>query len=113
MPSIGQNNLREPAVYWELTGYDGNGRPTLADPIQIRSRWEKNRDRSQDPDKGPITETYTVYVDRKIVNDSKLWQGCLENLPPNLVMQTVTQARNYDEIPNLKGRDPQRTVIVS
>lgn len=113
MPDIAVRDLRQPTVYWERTSFDVNGNGVYKDPIQIKTRWEKHVSTNLDPEKGPIAFTFTVFVDREIKNGSKVWKGCLKDLPATYDLRKYPTTRDYDECPDIDGKLPQRTVIAS
>jgi hypothetical protein len=113
MADIATVNLHQPAVYWKRTGFNTSGQGIYADPIQVMTRWERHVSTSTESDKGPISLVFTVFVECEILNGSKLWKGCLKDLPANLDLRKVPQTRDYDEVPDIDGKNPQRTCIAS
>lgn len=100
----------EEAVLWARSGFDKKGIPKVTTPVEIMSRWEKGARQIMGPEDVPIGATGNVMVDREITVGSLLWLGELEDLPdaPSGLVEVI----DYEEIPDVKGEEKQRNVVV-
>ena len=113
MPSIETMHRHDPAILWEVVGYDSENEPIVGAPVEILTRWEDCRKEVLDPKLGMIAIDAMVVVDRRIAVDSQMLQGELADWlgtgsaydDTNLMRVAV-----YEEIPDLKGRNVRRTV---
>lgn len=102
MPTPEVACLNQYAVYWPCTGYDNQGDPTFGSPVSIRVKWEQDTRLLTNPDGSPTAVTTTVFVDRDLVEDGKLWLGKLADLPenPSSVMLIVA----FNKIGDVKAK---------
>lgn len=106
-------NLKQKAVVWLCHGvYDGNGEPVLDDPIEINARYETSDNSTSGPTSKQINTNGTVFVDREILVDSRVWYGELADLPGTFDVFTAEKVLNYTAIPDIKGRHTLRRVTV-
>ena len=114
MVNVSTVALRQTAALWAATGnYDNDGDPEVAavgSPVEIKVRWEEETQERVNEDATPIAITTTVFVDREILKGSVLRLGTVAGLPspPDNLHEVV----EYDEIPNIKGVNPQRCVVL-
>ena len=95
------NHYHQYAVLWTVAGRDGEGNPTLNNPVEIRCRWEDGSREIRRSDGTIIAVDATVYVDRSIAVDSILCRGRLDDVgdsPTNLnrvaYINTIPDIRN-------------------
>ena len=98
------------AVCWSKAGIDRNGEPTVSSPIELDVRWEKGLSRQIDTEIDTISVVATVWIDQEISLGSMMWCGELVDLPdtPDNILEVV----DYVEIPDIKGRNPERVVLL-
>lgn len=104
--------LTEKAVLWVRTTFDEAGEPVVAEPIEIDVRWEADRREIIGPNDTPIAVTAVVMVDRNIPEGSMMWLGELADLPAE-VTEGIQEVVAYSEVPDVKGREFQRTVMLA
>lgn len=104
--------LDQKAVLWLKSTYDAAGEQVVSEPIEISVRWEADRREILGPNETPIASTAVVMVDRNIPEGSIMWQGELTSLPDELT-EGIHEVVAYSEVPDLKGRNFQRTVILA
>jgi hypothetical protein len=111
MPAIEVQNLNQKAVLWAASSYDNFGCYQVTSPVEIDCRWEESRKQSASPENTVIAIVATAFVDREIAAGSILWKGSLSDLPtsPTGLKEVV----DYEEVPDLKGRNVQRTVTLA
>ena len=80
MPSLIQRMRIHDAVYWATNGTDFYGKPTYADPVAIRCRWENEARERRFPDGYTFFCRAVVYVDRPVVLKGLLRFGKIETL---------------------------------
>lgn len=117
MPPLGQSGMHDDAVLWVLSqGFgDYSGTPAYdSSPQALRVRWEPGRTLTRGPDGSLVAVDAQVWVNRRVEPKSLLWRGNIDDLPPvnsfadlspdvqSEIMEVVT----YNEVPDVKGRDP-------
>jgi hypothetical protein len=99
-------------MMWSVTGKDRYGKYVVSStPEEIAVRWEESVQQSQNATDNVVSKPCTVYVDRAVLIGSILRLGTLENLPTPLT--DLREVTSYKEVPDLKGRNVQRTVTVT
>ena len=112
MPAIETLDRYQKAVYWERTGYDTYGQPTVAEPVEISVRWETGKREVDDGKGGTISFDAEAVVDRTIPIGSRMWFGELSDW-----VGTGSAGGDDDvhivviapEIKDIKGRAIRRT----
>lgn len=108
------STLFHKAVCWPFTGkFDSRGEPKVGDPVQINSRWEIDGREARATDQSPKNVLFEVDVDRELTIGSRLWRGELKNLPTGLDPLQQFRVVEYKEVPDVKCRSVQRTVVVT
>lgn len=102
------------AVLWEMIGVDRQGVPILADPVEIRVRWESGNRTTR---RQTGTVDVKTFVGRKIAEGSVMWLGSLASLPnPDITSEfgsvETYQVIEYQEYPSIKGRTPTRNALL-
>ncbi len=102
--------LNQTAVLWPANGVDNYGEYKVDDPVQINVRWEEGQREALDSNGNPIGVDALVVVDQVIAVGSIMWEGLLEDVasPPVNLKQVV----NFTAIPDLKGHEVRRTVLL-
>ena len=110
MPAVEIQDRRQFATLWRLAGYDNYGNPTVAAPREIKVRSELGIAEAIDAQATPIAVTSTLFVAERITMGSIIRRGKLRDVPvpPNALEEVV----NYEEVPDLKGRQFQRTITL-
>jgi hypothetical protein len=111
MPGIEVSGLDQKAALWVSRNIsDDHGEPTVSAGVEINVRWEKKTYEAITSDATPVAITGVIHVDRVIPEDSIMRLGTLASVPspPDYLVQVVS----YDEVPDVKGREYQRTVTV-
>lgn len=111
MPAIEVSGLDQKAALWASRNIsDSHGEPTVSAAVEINARWEKRTFESIMDDATPVAITGVIHVDREIPEGSIMWLGELADVPdpPTKLVSVVS----YDEIPDVKSREYQRTVTV-
>jgi len=102
--------LKQKAVLWPFTGYDENGDPEFGTAVEIKCRWEQGIRESIKQDGSPIGTSDSVFVDRDILVDSKLWKGALADLPDPIPNGEDKVVVDFIKVPDGKARKYTRTV---
>lgn len=105
-------NLKQKAVYWAVTRYDGQGEPVLADPVEINARYEISLSSARNPVAKPIQAYTTVIVDRETPVDGRLYLGTLASVPASYDTMTAYKIISYTGIPDIKCRHTLHRVTV-
>lgn len=111
MPAIEVSGLAQKAALWVSRDIaDDHGEPTVSAAIEINARWEKRTYEAITSDATPVAITGAIMVDRSIPEGSIMRLGELSSVPspPDYLVQVVS----CDEVPDVKGREYQRTVTV-
>lgn len=107
-----ENQLRsQDTVYWAYSGIDRNGEPTVAAAVDIVTRWEQVLDEQIGEDGTPIATNATAIVNQDIAIGSILRLGTVATLP-SPVTGGLMEVVNFEKIPDVKGRNYQRTVTL-
>lgn len=92
---------REKAVWWQWTGTDEFGEDSFATPVEIECRWEKDIVQLVDYQGKSLTSKDTIYVDRLMNTNDRLFQGELSDLPSLSVLPQDTDAVKILQFENL------------
>jgi len=71
---------KQTAVYWAVTGRDGEGGFTYADPVEIKCRWEDMRQVVVDNKGNEVTSRAQVFVLQDLTEEGMLYLGTLDDL---------------------------------
>lgn len=111
MPSPERAGLTGYAVLWAANGINAYGDITVANPVEIRCRWEESIGEQLSPTTGATQDSsQSIMVDRLIPVDSILWLGKKKDLPTTL--SNLRQVVTVKNVPDVKGRISLRTVDV-
>lgn len=112
MPAPEKKDRRQKALWWQKTGVDNYGQPTVAPPVEIMVRWENKRDESISNTGEPIGIDASVQLGQRVYPGDLMWLGALEDwvgTGSNDTGNEIMQVDSYDEVPNIKARkDPLR-----
>lgn len=111
MPTPERVDRGQYAVLWEANGYDRDGQVKVKSPRQIDVGWESGRREAIDDNAEPIASSATVDVNEEIPVHSLMRLGKLANLPDDL--NKLHQVIDYNEVPDVKGDELQRTVTLT
>jgi hypothetical protein len=98
-------------VYWQKTGADTFGKPTYADPVEIRCRWEDRRSERLRPDGRFVATTAYILIGVPLIVGSLVFLGTLAdwqalptypNLPTNL--QGGREVMDLKTTPDIKAQ---------
>lgn len=101
--------LTDYAVLWPNIGYGNNGEVLLGTAVEIRCRWESGRRDALSPDGIVIAVDALVIVKQAIAVGSVIWRG---RLADKANATGLAEVKIYNEVPDLKGRDVYREVMV-
>ena len=104
------SSLEQKAVLWAANGSDDYGDVTIDAKIEINVRWEEGRKEALDANGKTSAIDSTVYVDRTIPVGSIMWLGTLKTVADPPV--NLRQVMNFESIPDLKGRNFRRSVVL-
>lgn len=110
MPPLEVDDLCQNAVLWERTGYNDYGHPLLADPVDVRVRWEFKRKEAVSRQGSPIAIEAVVVVNRTIPVDSLMWLGTVAQWAAAGSTGELMLVESYEEIPDEKARIIRRTL---
>lgn len=111
MPAPEVSSLPQKAVIWSYITDDDYGNIICAQPIEINCRWVGSIGEQLNPLTATIMDvSTTVVVDRAIAVKSLIWLGELANLLEPI--SNLNQVKNYNDTPDIKGRNFLKTVTV-
>lgn len=93
------------AVWWAVDGHDTHGRKMYSAGIEISCRWDDVQSVVRKADGSEFVTKSTVYPDRRLSVDDKLWKGELTDLedagaiPHKDAIEVVT----FETISKLRG----------
>jgi hypothetical protein len=115
MPAQETKGRHQKAVLWEVSGTDRFGNQTHSGPTELTVRWEYGQTTGLDSQGNTITIDATVQVNQRIGVGSKMWLGELIDWygtgsgdQDNTIMHVV----NYNDVPDLKGRNSRKQVLL-
>lgn len=99
------------AMLRKSSGVGNYGRPTFETVKEVSVRWEEVNRQIIDNNGDRVAVDATVMVGEEVPVDSELWKGTLEHdsTPADGKLYEVIA---YEEIPDLKGRTLERTVLL-
>lgn len=115
MPPIETFHRHQRAVLWPIEGRDDYGDPVVGEPVEIMVRWEDRPRDSVQQQTASVEFDATVVVDRVIAVGSQLWLGSIEFWYGTGSAEDdtgLTEVTEYNETPDLKGRNIRRVVRV-
>lgn len=92
-----------------VTDFDDDGATQVAAAIGIKVRWEDVKREVLDAHGNNVSIDASVVVDREILPGSVMWLGVLGSYVATVTKYRVVQ---YNETPDLKGRNKRRTVAL-
>ena len=110
MPSVESMGRYQKAVLWAAVGHDRNGKITVSAAAEIDVRWEEGKREAPGETGEPVAYDAMVMVDQAVTIDSLLWKGALADLPVS--MTNVFRVASVEDVPDLKGRNTQRTLML-
>lgn len=111
--SIITRMLKDFAVYWEISGYDAFGNPSISSPIQLTCRWEDSQQQIVTSDGTPITAKSIVYVNQDVITGGYLFHGLLADAPSDpKISEKAFLIRRFDKLPNLRYTEYLRTAYI-
>lgn len=94
-------------VVWQFSSYNNYGDPIVSSPIRLTDvRWEQEKSELLDSDNKPISIDVTAYTQQAVAIGSIIWKGELSSLPNSPTPLYYVQ--DYNEIPDIKGHNPER-----
>lgn len=72
--------LHQTAVYWAPTGMDRQGRPLLADPVEVTCRWEDAINETVAPDGTSVVATSHAWMTSAVLVGGLMMLGALADL---------------------------------
>jgi hypothetical protein len=110
MPSITRTTLNKKAVLYARGAFDKFGEQSVDEGIQIKARWELGSSWVIDNFSSTEEADGVVWVDRVVTKGSLLYKGGLADLPSPVT--DLYEVVDYTEIPDTKGRDVERVVLI-
>jgi hypothetical protein len=106
---------KQKAVYWELLGRDGYGKPKFDEPVEKIVRWKANQRAGSDAKGNPITIAADLVVDFDVVVGSYFWLGGLDDMPGTSLTpeSNLMRVETFTKDPDIKGRNFMRTATLS
>lgn len=98
-------------MLWPSIGVDADGEAKVGPAVQVLTRWEQGRGNTSRPHSAEESVTATIIVDRVVPIGSILWKGKINAVPE--VIHDLVRVMDYREVPDIKGRNKQRLVLVS
>jgi len=112
MPSPEVANLKQYATLWAVSGYDDYGGRTLAEPAEIKVRWESTKTEGEDPKSEVAAKSVTVHADRSVAVGSEMWLGRLSDLSGTASPGDVHVVTAITSVPDVKGRKFKYTLTL-
>lgn len=101
---------RQKAAYWAPTGFDGEGRRTYADPVEISCRWDETAVQYTDARGETRTSTVVAHVDRDVAVGGRMSLGAVVDLASGADPTVVgVEIRQFNKSPNFKATEFLRT----
>lgn len=110
MPSVESMGRHQKAVLWAAAGHDRNGKITVSAAVEIDVRWEDGKRETPGDTGEPVAYDATVIVGQAVTVDSLMWKGDYDDLPDPVT--NLYRVIFVEEIPDLKGRNTQRTLML-
>ena len=109
--TVETQDLRQKAVVWAFTGaYTAAGEAKTGTPYEIACRWESTNSSGEQAQDDKAYMTATVHVAVYVPPKSTIRLGALADLPATL--DNLCAVSDYNEVPDLKGRNFKRTLTV-
>jgi len=101
---------KQKATLWAVAGRDREGRPTVSAGVEILVRWEKATEEIISDEALSLVASDVLMTDQEIAEGSIIWKGALADVPdpPTDLREVISN----EEIPDVKGRSYQRTVVL-
>lgn len=112
MPPLEYADLWQKAVYWEYLRKDREGNIVVKAPVEISCRWEKGTRQVVTGQGETLSINGTVFVKDSLVLNSILKLGKLVDLTTPTHNLTIVVFQD-GEVPDLKNRYTQQTMLVS
>ncbi len=110
MPALEKLFRHQKAVLWEASGTDDYGEVTLDAAAEVTVRWTERQREGVDSQGNTIAIDASAVVDQQIAVGSIMWLGELVDLPA--IPTNLKQVVNYGSVPDVKGREFWRTVLM-
>ena len=101
---------RETAIYWAPDGLDGGLQPKVAEPVQIKCRWEQRAEQYFKEDGVEATSQAIVYTDRVVEVGGFLWLGILTKAPATPPPEN--RIERFENLPNLRATERLFTAYI-
>lgn len=96
--------LRQKATYWPPIRVDRHGELLLAEPVEIKVRWEDGHEQFLDVNGETQTSNAAVYTEQEVVLSGMLWLGKLVDAPADPKTDNNSwEVRNAERVPNLRS----------
>lgn len=89
------------AVFWEASGYNNLGEPTVESPVEMDVRIERELEDVLDTRGNRISTSHQLFVDRDVTIGSLIWIGEKCNLPSPV--PELFQVVDFVKIPSVDG----------
>lgn len=110
MPPPESAGLKQCAVVWDITGYDGNGVQTVkATPRRIKVRWNDKQSQAMDPNGQTITVDASAVLKCNVAVGSIIWLGDYNSLvgtagPQDQTPDGLMEVKSFDSTLSVDGR---------
>jgi len=112
MPSPEVVNLKQKAVLWAASGRDDYGGRTLAEPVELRVRWESTKTEGGDPKSEAAAKSVTCHTDQSVAVGSEMWLGELDDLVGTASPGDIHVVTAITSVPDIKGRVTKYTLTL-
>lgn len=114
MPPMEESARGQKALYYELTGFDNYGEPTVAEPVQLAVRWVNKTADGLDAQGLKIRADATVITDTRLLMGSLVWLGGFEDLPGTGLVpeKDVMYVIGVNETTDIRNRNTRRKYLL-
>lgn len=92
------------AAYWApLAGNDDFGQPRVANPVDIRCRWEQGGEQQVTLEAELRFAKDVVYVEVDVIPGGYLYHGSRDDLPNTKVPDTAVRIVEFKKFPTMKN----------
>jgi hypothetical protein len=105
MPPLERMDFHDRAMMWEVQRYDRHGNQLVAEPVELRCRWEEKQIEMLDDQGQRIVVDVILATTQNIPNGSLMWEGSEEDLEDEVGTGLVPTDNIYEVIARDRGKD--------